>query len=64
MCVACALLGREIWAGADASPCVQELEAEAQRADKSTYDEAPSDDDRKRKGGGKGAKPAAKKSKY
>ena len=43
---------------------MQELEAEAQRADKSTYDEAPSDDDRKRKGGGKGAKPAAKKSKY
>ena len=63
MCVACALLGREI-CGCRRSLCVQELEAEAQRADKSTYDEAPSDDDRKRKGGGKGGKPAAKKSKY
>ena len=54
----------ECCAGDDASPRMQELEAEAQRADKSTYDEAPSDDDRKRKGGGKGGKPAAKKSKY
>lgn len=45
---------------------MQELEEEAKRADRNAYDEAPSDDDgRKRKGGAKGkAAPPTKKGKF
>ena len=56
---------RALTAASPARP-MQELEEEAKRADKHSYEEASDDDAKKRKGGGGGkpGKPAAKKAKH